>query len=217
MKRRRPSGAKTSRRRSQLERREETQGAVLDATVDCLARLGYARTTTTRIAREAGVSRGALLHYYASKEQLLTCAVEHIFKRRVEEFRKALAQFSGDANRRDAAVDLLWLMFSGPTFHAWLELAVAGRSNRKLQAEVSRITRGFADTVQSTYRELFPASESPGPLFDLAPSFAFTFFQGLALDRFTIGDERRSRELVRALKAIAEAFLGESPPPSRGA
>src|SRR5947207_660303 len=48
-----PGGRRTRRRRSQEERREATRGAVLDATVECLAERGYAGTTTTRIARRA--------------------------------------------------------------------------------------------------------------------------------------------------------------------
>src|SRR5439155_1026260 len=73
-----PGGRRTRRRRSQEERREATRGAVLDATVECLAERGYAGTTTTRIARRARVSRGALLHYYASKIELLTSAIDRI-------------------------------------------------------------------------------------------------------------------------------------------
>src|SRR5437762_7609305 len=75
-----PGGRRTRRRRSQEERRDATRGAVLDATVECLAERGYAGTTTTRIARRARVSRGALLHYYASKIELLTSAIEHILR-----------------------------------------------------------------------------------------------------------------------------------------
>src|SRR5437870_7490912 len=111
-----PSGRRTRRRRSQEERREATRGAVLDATVECLAELGYSGTTTTRIARRARVSRGALLHYYASKIDLLTGAVEHIFRRRDEEFRAAVAALPAGADRHSAAVDILWKMFSGPSF-----------------------------------------------------------------------------------------------------
>src|SRR5436305_2316200 len=103
-----PGGRRTRRRRSQEERREATRGAVLDATVECLAERGYAGTTTTRIARRARVSRGALLHYYASKIELLTSAIEHILRRREQEFRAAFVALPADADRRAAAIDILW-------------------------------------------------------------------------------------------------------------
>src|SRR5207245_10461503 len=102
-----PGGRRIRRRRSQEERREATRGAVLDATVECLAERGYAGTTTTRIASRARVSRGALLHYYASKVELLTSAIEHILRRREPEFRAAFVALPADADRRGPAVDLL--------------------------------------------------------------------------------------------------------------
>jgi len=202
------------RRRSQEERRGETQGAVLDATVECLADLGYSRTTTTRIARRAGVSRGALLHYYASKIALLTSAVEHIFRRRMEEFRTAFAALPAEVDRRGAAIDLLWGMFSSSTFYAWLELVVAARSDRKLLREVSRITSEFADDVLATFRELFPGIAAPGLPLDLVPPFTFAFLQGLALDRIAIEDDQRVGELLALLKQVATVVLGPNPRPA---
>jgi len=201
------------RRRSQEERREETQGAVLDATVECLAELGYSGTTTTRIARRARVSRGALLHYYSSKIKLLTSAVEHIFQRRNEEFRAAFAALPAEVDRRAAAVDLLWGMFSSSTFYAWLELVVAARSDRKLLREVSRITTQFAENVRATYRELFPEAGAPDEHRDLVPSFTFAFLQGLALDRIAMEDEQRLSELLAMLKDLAALVLGPNPRP----
>lgn len=199
--------------RSQEERREETKGAVLDATVECLAELGYSRTTTTRIARRAGVSRGALLHHYSSKIQLLTSAVEHIFQRRTEEFRAAFAALPAEVDRRASAVDILWAMFSSSTFYAWLELVVAARSDRKLLREVSRITTQFAENVRATYRELFPEAAAPDEHRDLVPSFTFAFLQGLALDRIAMEDELMLSELLVMLKNLAALVLGPNPRP----
>ncbi len=46
-------------RRTQAERSALTRAQLLDATVECLSALGYARTTTTEIAERAGLSRGS--------------------------------------------------------------------------------------------------------------------------------------------------------------
>ena len=111
-------------RRTQAERRAETRGRLLDATLECLAELGYTGTTTTEVVRRAGLSRGAQVHHFPTKAELVVAAVEHLFHRRHEEFRQAFAERE---RTLDAALDLLWEMFQGPTFDAWLELVVAGR------------------------------------------------------------------------------------------
>src|SRR5262245_20298415 len=109
-------------RRTQAERSAATRARLLDATIECVLDLGYARTTTVEIARRARLSRGAQLHHFPTKAELVTAAVDHLFLRRHEEFRRAFATLPAEADRGAAAIDILWTMVSGPTFYAWLEL-----------------------------------------------------------------------------------------------
>src|SRR5262245_56941941 len=100
---------------------------LLDATIDCLPELGYAGTTTTEVAERAGVSRGAQLHHFPTKEELVLAAVEHLFHKRNAELLAAFARLPAGTDRPAAAIDLLWKIIGADTFYAWLELAVAGR------------------------------------------------------------------------------------------
>src|SRR5882762_5427360 len=134
-----------ARRRTQEERSAATKGRLLDATLECLAELGYARTTTTEIAERGGVSRGAQLHHFPTKAELVTEAVGHLFDRRDQEFREAFARLPADADRPRAAVDLLWSMVAGPTFHAWLELVVAARTDVQLKPQVTALSARFME------------------------------------------------------------------------
>src|SRR5229473_7754051 len=86
-------------RRTQEERSASTRARLLDATISCLSELGYARTTTTEIAERAGVSRGAQLHHFPTKAELVTTAVEHLFEKRTEEFRRAFESLPESADR----------------------------------------------------------------------------------------------------------------------
>src|SRR2546430_2579469 len=102
-------------RRTQQERSSATREHLLDATIALLYERGYAHTTTSEIADRAGVSRGAQLHHFATKAELVTTAVEHLFQRRNEEFRRAFAELPETADRAATAIELLWSMFSAPT------------------------------------------------------------------------------------------------------
>src|SRR6187402_1697681 len=64
--------------RTQQQRRDETRRALLDAAVESLIEVGFARTTTLEVQRRANVSRGALLHHFPSKAELLVAAVDHL-------------------------------------------------------------------------------------------------------------------------------------------
>src|SRR5579885_518127 len=118
--------------RQPQERAVATRAALLDASLECLVERGYAATTTIETARRAGVSRGAQLHHFPTKAELLTAAVEHLLSRRLAEFRKAMANLEPGADRVDSAIDLLWSMFQGPTFVAWAELWMAARTDPEL-------------------------------------------------------------------------------------
>src|ERR1700687_266984 len=170
-------------RRTQGERTASRRARLLDATVECLSELGYARTTTTEIAKRARLSRGAQLHHFPTKAELVTTAVDHLFARRTEEFRAAFADLPAGVDRVTAAIDLLWSMVSGPTFYAWLELMVAARTDAELRPVVSAMAERFTHTVQRTFHDLFPRPTLPSPFFDIAPTFAFALMKGLALDR----------------------------------
>ena len=52
------------------EEAEETRKSVLDAALRVFSRKGYAAAALKEIAEEAGVTRGAIYHHFANKEQL---------------------------------------------------------------------------------------------------------------------------------------------------
>lgn len=70
--------APARRRRSQADRRAQTRGALLEAAARGLSRHGYANLVLERVASEAGYSRGALYHLFASKEELALAVVEWV-------------------------------------------------------------------------------------------------------------------------------------------
>src|SRR5262245_58904043 len=170
-------------RRTQVERSAATRSAILEATVSCLAELGYAGTTTTEIAARAGLSRGAQLHHFPSKAELVSTAVEHLAHRQHDEFLEAFARrppAADAADRAAVAIDLLWPLLSGPTFYAWLELVVAARTDAELRERMAVHTERFMDRVRQTFRELFPEAETDA-FFSQAPRFVFAQMNGMAV------------------------------------
>lgn len=63
-------------RRTQAERREQTQRALLSAARNLFAEKGFADTSTPEIVAAAGVTRGALYHHFADKTALFAAVVE---------------------------------------------------------------------------------------------------------------------------------------------
>jgi AcrR family transcriptional regulator len=207
------SAAAARSRRTQEERSAETRARLLDATIDCLVELGYSGTTTTEVAERAGVSRGAQLHHFPTKEELVLAAVEHLFQRRNAEFRAAFARLPAGTDRAAAALDLLWRIVGADTFYAWLELAVAGRTDATLGRRVRELGSRTAQEVERTFRELFPPPPSPNPFYEQSPRFVFAVLQGLALDRLLVTASRvQAGEVLALLKRLSTFAFPGGPP-----
>jgi AcrR family transcriptional regulator len=200
-----PMAAVPKTRRTQRERTGETRERLLAATIDCVYQLGYSRTTTTEIAAHAGVSRGAQLHHFPRKEDLVVAAVEHLFTTRITEFRKVFKALPHGSDSGREAIALLWSMFKGPTFYAWLELVVASRTDRELREKVQSLTDRFAQDVDQTFREFFAPSAEVGAEFDAVPGFVFAVLEGLALERIA-GLEDAGLKVLALLEKMSALF-----------
>ncbi|HKV53886.1 MAG TPA: TetR/AcrR family transcriptional regulator [Candidatus Binataceae bacterium] len=177
----------------QEERSAETRRRLLDATIECLHELGYAGTTTPEIARRAGVSRGAQLHHFPRKQELVVSALEYVFDLRLSRFGELAAEMPlAPEARVNALVDLLWPAFKGPTFYAWLELVVASRTDVALREAVRAASDRFASGIHEIFAKMFGLTNSTydEPLVGVI----FLMLESLALERVLwTADEEQSR------------------------
>ena len=167
-------------RRSQEERRETTRRALLDATIDCVVDCGYAGVTTADVAKRAGVSRGAQVHHFATKDELVAEAVTHLVRRRADEFRDELRTLPSGRNRVERGLDLLWHTHSGPLFAAALELWVAARTDPALRRQIARLEGEFERGARHVIGEVLADAEGKGPGAD-SLELALSAMRGLAL------------------------------------
>lgn len=146
--------AEPTGRRTQAERTAGTRAKLLDAAIDSLVELGFAKTSTQEIARRAGVSRGAQLHHFPSKESLVIAAIEHLVDRRLSEILEA----EPDPAR---GPEILADAFSGPLFYAALELWVAARTDPALHEAMIPLERRVAEAIQGGAQIVMGSKMSP--------------------------------------------------------
>lgn len=149
--------------RTQGERSAAMQRRLLDATIEALYEKGYGGTTTLEVQQRAGVSRGALLHHYASRADLMVAAVEHLCRERMAEVLVLVRQAPPTSKRVEWAVRVLWSTFDGPLFTAALELWLAARNDPELLAVLLPQERVLGQTIRGMSVDLFgPAAETAG-------------------------------------------------------
>jgi AcrR family transcriptional regulator len=120
-------------RRSNEQRSAETRSRLIEAAIDVLYRLGHSAATTIIIAKRARVSRGAMLHQFRTRDQLLVAVARHILS---EQRRMRIEQLQGKEAglpRFYAAADVAWAVQRHAISIALLELLMASRSDAKLR------------------------------------------------------------------------------------
>ena len=76
-------------------RKEARPGELLDAALDLFVEKGFAATRSEEVAARAGVSKGTLFLYFASKEELLKAAVRENISGRFAEWEQEFESFEG--------------------------------------------------------------------------------------------------------------------------
>jgi AcrR family transcriptional regulator len=198
-------------RRSNAERSAATQTRLLDATIECLIERGWVGTSTTEIVRRAGVSRGAQVHHYPSKEDLVLAAVEHLVERRIREFQATFADLPPARRTPAVAMRVLYEQCFRATFEPWLELAVAARTDPALHERFVQFESRFFESALSTFRGLFPDAAADPSFARVALRLTFAVLDGLATGRLIDVPEAELDAVIEAFNAIAAPYFPQSP------
>ncbi|SNR35899.1 transcriptional regulator, TetR family [Haloechinothrix alba] len=195
-----PSGRGVRGHRTQAERSAHTRTALLDATVDCLIELGYARTSVHEICARAGVSKGAQQHHFTTKADLMAAAVEHLTHRIGEEIVDAAGSLPYGPQRIERGVELLWQGFSGTLSAAVMELWVAARTDAELKTAIRPVDRALGKSTLALFTSL--TGESPSERTETLFWLTVNLIRGLALDAEIGGDPVRRKQLLEEWKRI---------------
>lgn len=190
------------KRRTQEERSAATQARLLDAAVTCLVELGYGATTTTVVAERAGVSRGAQLHHFATRAQLVGAAVQHVFAGLTADYQQGFARVAS-ADRVHGAVELLWSMFVQPRHLAALDLYLAARTDAELRTILAPIAARHRDNVLQLARAYFPEAAATHASFDTVIDLILNAMLGMALSRGLYGERRGDGAVLAEIERLA--------------
>lgn len=195
--------------RTQQQRRDETRRALLDAAVESLIEVGFARTTTLEVQRRADVSRGALLHHFPSKAELLVAAVDHLAEMRARELKVLSSALppGGARERTDAVLDLLWQCFSGTFFQVAMELRTAARTDAELRPVLAAAEKALRERILAQARTLFGKEVAEHPGLERALDLTLQLMIGAAMSAVLHSEERRLDVIIDDWKALFPTVL----------
>lgn len=192
---------------SGTRRSEPGRSGIIATAIDCFARYGYAGTSIDRIARAAGVTKGALYYHFRDKEQLLFAAV----KERIEAFEQHVlgrverVDDPAEALREIARICALNAMEDNHRRFILTLMVEALDTNVSLSAEFREMLHRF----RSFHRRLLRQGQERG-LFRLdvdVPTAAVQFVSGILGAEIQFYQDPERIDLQKTLACHVEQFL----------
>ena len=184
------------------------QQRLIAATIECLVEPGYGGTSTLEVQQRAGVSRGALLHHFPSRDELIFAALRELMHGRGEQIRQQAVNVPEGPDRIRKAIDLLWSTFGGPLFQASLELWNAARTDSDLRAALVEHERSLGIQIAALCRELFGPKAASHPAFVPVTSMIIQAMRGEASSAILrIPSSKRDEQLLSVLSQAATSLL----------
>jgi AcrR family transcriptional regulator len=179
--------------------------------MECLVDLGWAGTSTTEVARRAGVSRGAQQHHYPTKMLLVAAALEHLLERQRLEYEREFAALPAEHRNVEGALDLLWDTFRKAPSLALMELAMAARTEESLRALSIDLNERIVQVIIETFYRLFPDS-LPEDVVSTMIRAVFAALIGLTMQNSLDDDAHGHQAAVLAqIKLFARVLMPDTP------
>jgi AcrR family transcriptional regulator len=196
----------------QAKKSAMTCDAILDAAIDCYITLGYAKTTTAKIADKAQVSRGAMLHHFPSKTELVQASVEHLHHKMVDLYARNIKRVTRDLEldeRNRRGLQGYWKFLKSDLYTAHHELSVAGRTDKELGAILHASMKKYDEERIEANNQLFPEWSSRGELYELAMDIAQFMMEGMAVSEIVRPREKRVKRMLEYLGDRLEEIFHE--------
>ncbi len=200
---------------------EKSAAQIVSAATRVLARQGYARSSLLDIAREAGMSKGALHYHFPTKEALVAKVLENALETVANRTLSAWEQASGDPfESLRSAIRELWDVRRMRTDEVAViaDLLAQSLYDPQLRPQLADYYRTATEQVNGRLLpHLAVIGLRPKVAPELLPRILVGLLDGLVMQHFVDETAIDPSELVRAVEAMASALFELAPPaPSAG-
>ena len=172
-----------------------TRVRILEAATRLFAEVGYHAATNAMIADAAGLTRGAMLYHFPTRDDLVAAAIEHIQGERLALFDAAAASPPPGGDATAHAIAAYWSLLSQPPFVAFAELEAVARTEPMVRGLLAPAQAAF-DQAQVGQPFSALAQAGLGPRFQASRDLARFLLEGLARATLAYDREARAANLI---------------------
>lgn len=195
--------------RTQEQRRSETIGRLVQATIDSIEEVGYHRTSLGEICRRSNVSRGGMFRHFDSRLDLIVAAADEVVRRHLQAFdQRAVSVEMNSAEILEFSRDRV----RHPTNAVWFEVLVAARTDLDLRERIRPLAKRLYEAIEDRAAALFASISAPPELIRLVAASLFHMLDGEAI----VGVTYARTEMDRSRTAIAGWLIDQARDPASG-
>lgn len=196
----------TTDREPQQDRSRATRQALLDATIESLAEVGWAGTTVGAVAARAGVSRGAAQHHFATRDDLVRASVDHVTDELAERL-VATRTYARPEERARAVVEMLTDLWTSSVGRAATHLWVAASTDPRLHDLVLPLERRLnLQIYEASFAMLGVGTDEPEVRTAVRLTLHLT--RGVGLGSLLRGDRARMQADMAHWEGVLAAVIG---------
>ena len=201
--------ANQKQRIPQAVRSAKMQQRLSEAAYNIIRDCGYANFRTSAVAKAAGVSQGAQLHHYPTKNSLAVAALDYAYRQYHQQFEANYAMI-------DECDDLLDLIFKdfkdfylSGYFSTALDILISGGKNEDLKEQLVAITLDNRTAIERVWLEELINDGWPLALAEEILALSHSIVRGFAARALVINDQAQFDRLLFRWRAMVKSLEGE--------
>jgi AcrR family transcriptional regulator len=178
-----------------------TRARILECAMALFAEVGVVAATNPLIAERAGLTRGAMLYHFPSRDSLVAAAADHIQAARARALTEAAQQAPVGADLAEHAIDAYWSLLHTRPFIAFAELEAAARTDPMVARVIAPAQAAF-DEARASEQFSRILQAGVGPRFQASRDLARFMLEGLWRAKLTYDEETRVANLLAVVKRV---------------
>ncbi len=181
---------------------EAKRNEIVQALYECLSEKGHEKVTTKEIALKAGMAPGAIHYYFSSKDEIVTCLMDHLAEKYQALFAEKIEELSTSDNLLKAFSDFLCdeFVFDQGLNRVFYNLVQMGFESKVAAEPLRLLMENYRDQGNLYFQQFYSSKINAGYL-------VVALIEGLALQWMVDSDNSRKKEIKNLVEYFVEEFL----------
>lgn len=188
--------------RQQQARSVTTRERLVQATLSEIFEVGYHAATTQEIARRAGVSRGALLHHFPMRADIVLAGMEALLDDGTRQIKAVATELRDGHVTLPDFVEFLWSLFSGRFFYLSLEMITEARHDGDLRERMIPVVKRFHAALDEIWLPFCDPARRPPRQAQIVLNLTVCLMRGMGAQTVLRPEPGYYRDLVDSWKAL---------------